>query len=891
MKIIKPLRLAMLTRPFTNDQRHWLAVTVIAMTDTLGRDARLIPEPHCWQTFGEELGGEAPFDLAMPKARPEFLVSGQAYTAHQDDKTQCAVSVRLGPKRKDLLVFGNRFWNDGRASPPQAFDSLRIDWRHAYGGPAFAENSIGIGHGKEQVNGLDVRLLPNVEHPAGRVHRPDQATVPAGFGPVDLQRPSRANRLGRQYDEHWQQHLFPGFAKDMDWHYFNAAPEDQWLAPEDGDIAGADFEIWNMHPDHPVLRGKVPDWRARCIVVRGPINSLTLAEGTLDDVPMRLSTAWFFPHLERMSLIYHGVIPVGQDDAADITHAMIAMEDAAQPPRDLAAWRDLLSLRCESEDRALYGMFDELLMPESIIGPWPEVDAQFEDSPLRRNMKVRAALEREKARGELRAAGFGPADDPLPDSPMEKLPTSLRELPAYIQKGKDMIEEQRQKLEEGRRAIGEAAQANAVHSRQAGFDTSKLVERAEELQKKGPPKAEDWARIESMLRRTEGGGYAPSAQQVEQMRKLIETSRATLLESYRRTAHMQDAADAMTPEQAQRARADVERILAGTRDFSDLDLTGADLSNMDLRNARWHRALLESADLSGSVLDNGDMQDAVLTRARLEGTSLRGVNLALCNFALARCSRADFTGASFNETVLAGFAAESCDFTQAEMAELDLPEATLTGCSFERARLSVVTFDEGSMLSGLRFTDAHLHKVAWIECKVADLAFSGAHLDTCDWTETDCSNQVDFSDASVLSTCFVDESHLSGANFQGAVLIDCNLREINIDGADFRDARLDNTDFSDASMRGAMLAGADASGAMFVRTDLTGASLIDANLIDADLQKAILVAADFHRANLFMADLSQCLIDDTTRFDEAYTLQVITTPRRREKEQVQKVVQ
>ncbi len=882
MKIIKPLRLAMLTRPFTNDQRHWLAVTVIAMTDALGREARLIPEPHCWQAFGEEVGSEAPFDLAMPKAQPEFLVTGQAYTAHQDDKTQCAVSVRVGTRRKDLLVFGDRYWNDGRASAPQSFDMLRVDWRHAYGGPGFAENPIGVGYAQEQVRGLEVRRLPNVEDPHARVHRPDQVMAPAGFGPVDVQRPSRANLLGRQYDEHWQQHLFPGFARDMDWHYFNAAPPDQWFAPEQGELAGADFEIWNMHAAHPVLRGKVPSWRARCVVVRGPINSLSLGEGTLDDVPMRLSTAWFFPHLERMALIYHGVVPVAHDDAADITHAMIALEEGSQPPRGLDAWREVLSLRCESEDRALYGMFDELLLPESIIGPWPEVDVQFEDSPLRRNMKVRAESERQRAREEMKAAGFGPAGDPLPASPMEELPTSLRDIPAYIQKGKDLIDEQRQKIEEARQTMVEAAQANAVYSRQAGFDTSTLMDESEKIQKKGPPKAEDWSRIESMLRGSGGGAYAPSDRQVEEMRTLIAQSHSSLLEGYRLTAHLQDAADPMTPDRSEQARAQVQRILADTRDLSGLDLTGADLSNLDLRNARWHRTLLESADLSGSQLDDGDMQEAVLVRARLYGTSMRGVALERCNLALARCSQADFAGARIKDAIMDSFFAEDCDFAQAELEELNLPQATLTGCRFERARLSVVSFDEGSTLQGLRFDDARLHKVAWIECTVSDLAFARAQLDTCDWTDTDCGRQLDFSDARLSSTCFVDDSHLEQADFQGASLIDCNLREIRIDRADFRDARLDNTDFSDASMRAAKFAGADASGAMFVRTDLTGASFVDANLIEADLRKSILVAADFHRANLFQADLSECLIDDTTRFDEAYTQQVITTPRRKE---------
>jgi len=887
MKIIKPLRLGMLTRPFMKDERHWLAVTAIAMTDSLGDDARLIPEQECWKTFGTELGIQAPFDLAMPKAHPEFLVAGSAYTCHQQDKTQCAVRVRVGQRRKDLLVFGDRFWVDGRSSAPQPFDALRLDWHHAFGGPGFAENPIGIGSEDDTVQGVPVRRLPNIENPHARVHRPDHVVEPAGFGPVDLGRPSRAQRLGRQYDEHWSNHLFPGFAKDMDWRYFNAAPSDQWLTGEDDELAGMDFELWNMHPEQVVLHGRVPDWRARGIVVRGPINSLKLDEGTLDDVPMRLTTAWFFPHLERMGLIYHGFIPIEEDDAADITHAMIAMEEGGAAPQGLDAWRDLLALRCESEDRALYGMRDDLLLPEPIIGPWPELDAEFEESPMRRNMQARAEHERTQMRVSFKAAGLGPAVDPPEDSApalaMEKVPT-MREMPAYIARRKALVEEHRQKMEEARKSISEAAHANAVHSRKAGFDTSTFPAQVESNKQKGPPKVEFWPRIESMTRRPEATGFSPSPAQMAEMRAVHDDAARQLLENYRRTAQHQDAADKMTAEQSAQARAEVERRLAGARDLSDLDLTGADLSGMDLRNARWHRTLLECADLSGCVLDGSDLSDALLARACLARTSMRGVNLEQANLALARCEGADFTGARFASTDLEGVVARDCDFSEAFFDGDEVADISLEDCRFDRAQILNLSFVEGSRLRGLRFDGARLHKVTWAECVVAGLSFSGAELDTCDWTDTDCTDDIDFSDARLVTTCFVGSSHLRKADFQGATLVDCNLRAIQLDEADFRDARLGSTDFSGASMRGANLAGADADGAEFVRTDLTAASLVDASLIDADLCKAILVAADFHRANLFLADLSECLIDDTTRFDQAYVEQVVTVPRRKAQE-------
>lgn len=884
MKIVKPLRMSMLTRSFIKDRRHWLGMTAIVMTDGLGPDAKLVPEPDCWKTFAAELGDDFSFDLGMPKANPEFLVTGNAYTCHQSDRTQSAVAVRVGRRTKALHVFGDRFWVDGRASAPQSFDTLRLDWQHAFGGPGFAENPDGIGHADELVNGLQTRRLPNVELPNAMLRRPDQQVEPAGFGLVGIERPSRAQRLGKQYDEHWKQNLFPGYARDMDWNYFNAAPPDQWLAPGDGELAGAEFEITNMHPGHPVQRGRVPDWRARGFVVRGKHHLNSLDGAVLEDLPLRLSTAWFFPHLERLGLIYHGVTEIAEDDADDISHAMMAMEESSSSPRPVEEYREVLVIRCEAEDRALYLLHDEQLMPEHILGPWPELDmSALPPSPMRRNMEARAERMRSEVREKAKADGVDMSrfEAPAGELPEHKPPTSMRELPAYIEKTRALVAEQRAKMEQVRAEMAAAAEANAVESRKAGFDTSKLMEQSISTKPKGPPKVDAWSRIQRLQQSAAATGARPMSQQAaDELKRLSSTAGDQLIANYRRTAQHQDAADAMSPEAAAQARAQAERILAGDRDFSDLDLTGADFSGMDLHGTRWQRTLLESADFSGCVLDGADFSEALLVRARFSRTSLRGAGFTKANMVLAVCENTDFSGARFDQTQLDELRAEGCDFSDAKLDDLTLDKAHLSDCRFDRAQLVSVDFLDESELHRVRFDHARLRKVSWYNCVVSGMVFAGAALDTCDWTDSECHGGADFSDARVESTCFVGATKLSETSFQRAVLIDCNLRDAMLDATDFTDARMDGTDFSNASMRRATLAGADARDSSFVRTDLTGATLAGANLIGANLQKALLASANFHRANLFQADLGQCLIDKFTRFDEAYTEQVKTVPKR-----------
>ena len=67
MKIIKPLRLSVLNRPFRWQGKNYLGISVIALTD-MGENPQLRPEMELWQLAANELkssGGV--IDMAMPK--------------------------------------------------------------------------------------------------------------------------------------------------------------------------------------------------------------------------------------------------------------------------------------------------------------------------------------------------------------------------------------------------------------------------------------------------------------------------------------------------------------------------------------------------------------------------------------------------------------------------------------------------------------------------------------------------------------------------------------------------------------------------------------------------------------------------------------------------------
>ena len=104
---------------------------------------------------------------------------------------------------------------------------MRLDWAHAYGGPDVPENPYGMGRVDEIVNDVPVRRMPNVEAPDARMASRGQHVRPASMGAIPPDWPQRMRLLGTAYGTQWLQEQYPGFADDMDWRFFNAAPPDQ----------------------------------------------------------------------------------------------------------------------------------------------------------------------------------------------------------------------------------------------------------------------------------------------------------------------------------------------------------------------------------------------------------------------------------------------------------------------------------------------------------------------------------------------------------------------------------------------------------------------------------------------------------------------------------------
>ena len=591
MQVTKPQALSLSTRPIEFRKRFGLCVTgYLHVPFTQGKHGSLWGEQSMWNFLSKEMVTPL-IDEGVAKLTPEFLVHGAAYST-AECPSACATRVRLGDKEKTILAFGDRYWDGGRVSSPKNFESMPIEWQRAYGGMDFAANPLGKGRG--EIEG--VNLLPNLELAHSRILRPNQTVSPAGFGQLDLMHPQRKKYQGT-YDASYLKEHSPGFAPDMDWRYFNMASEDQWM---DHPLRGDEkFLLENLHPTQSRIDGQLPGLRTRVFASYGLI-----AGGTkLKEIPLRLTTVWFFPHAERLILLFQGLAEVGTDDGSDVVGLLGAVERLGEIKSD-EHYHQVLDWRSDAKMGGIHSLRDSDLLPENIDIFDPvleEAKKAFATDSLQADAQfLRAETEVAMAREQVRNMGLDP-DAMGIKMPIREHPPTGDKLAAYMEKQlKEAEKQQWNALED---VLDQMEKALI-------FATEHKIDLAQ-LQHRGPPAYNAETQLQMLQESNEavakdGSTIYPKLIQIEGAEKL----------GYLQAAHEQPKAPHLTKAQSASIRAELKLASSkGFRYFEGIDFTGADLSELDLRGFNFAGAWLESVNFSKSNLSGADFSYAVLAHA------------------------------------------------------------------------------------------------------------------------------------------------------------------------------------------------------------------------------------------------------------------------------------
>lgn len=855
MQVVKPQAVCLSTRPIEYRKRFGLCVTaMLHVPFEQAEGGTLWGEQSAWNFIGREMAVPL-VDEGVAKLTPEFLVHGQAFPP-AESPSACAVRARLGSRSKTLLVFGDRHWEGTKASAPLPFDAMPIDAAHAYGGAAVPANPEGIGAAPEGGR----HRLPNIERPDQPLRDPAQPVAPAGFGLRGPMHPERARFRGT-YDADYLKAHAPGFAPDLDWRYFNLAPEDQWFdAPLRGDEP---FQFDHMHPQKPQLEGRLPGLRAR---VFADYRAVGAAEPRLREVPLRLTTVWFFPHAERALLLFQGLAEVATDDGSDV-HGLLGAVERVDASRPDTHYLDALARRADPRWGGVECLDDSDLLPEGLDAVDPEAERAaeaFASQGLQAQAQYRRAeIDVALAREEVRASGRDP-DAMGIVMPSREAPPAPAQRVAHL----------KQKLQEAE-AQKLAAVDDALDALEQAVAARKANPAMKPIEHRGPP----LFNADVALAQLQGANAgATGAFDLAAVHGQLLQQEAMERLGYLQGAHAQQPAPAMQAAQAQTLKDGMKQALAGgLRFFGGMDFTGADFSGLDLRDVNFAGAWLESVDFGKSNVSGANFTAAVLAHANLDGAIgiraiLQGANLGCtrwqgavfdeADFSATQLSHADLGGLSLRRAkmkgaMLIGTRWDGTDahglqapeqlFYRLSLPGLSLAEADLVGCQFVECDLTEADFRE-----------AHLAQANLITCKLTGARFGGARgmgmvfAQHCDLVDADFSG-----------------ARMQGANFGAADMSRARMLASVLDGANLCEARLPDSDWRMASAKGALLR----------RTVLRGAKLAGVNFSEAILQHADLRGCDLRNSNLFAADLSRARLDGDVRFDGALLQRARTWPR------------
>ncbi|MES2712869.1 MAG: DUF2169 domain-containing protein [Pseudomonadota bacterium] len=862
MRVIKPFALGVLSRAIEVQRKFFLGIAATTFCP-MGETPGIAGDIAMWKFLAETLPPTEPLDIVLPKPQAEFLMTGDAFAPGGRPMRAVQVSARLGPASKTLMVVGDRHLEDGRATEPVPFTRMAMGWDRAYGGAKIAENPLGCGIEEKPLPGIGFRVpLPNVVS-ADRAAAA-QAPQPVGFGAIDIAWPQRT-RLAGTHDARWLEEDFPGFARDINWRIFMAASPDQRFASF---LRGDEpYAIENMHPEEPTLVGRLPGIAPRVFIERK-------GRPGLEEVPLNLTTVWFFPNAKRLVMIHHGQTRVAEEDGRDVERLIIGADRLGEK-RPVAHFQAVMTKRLDPDKGAAETLRDsdlvpaELLLPESDLMPTPDAGSGVGRQRRRR----RQAKEVERGRQLMRDQKLDPDEHGLHALPPDEPPPSLDQIPAHMER---MLAEMEQ-----RKAEGEALRmkAQAVAKEQGEAHNVALDVTAKPF---GPPEFSADAQRQAIRMLAElmeahaldssafRGMLADAAQMA-----LLDKAEATMREGYRRGAHTQDPARRVDAPVNAALRA---RLMDGSRAAPRMNLCGTDLAGGNFEGFDFTEAWLDGADLTRAVMTRAKLARAVLAHARLDGAQMAGADFQGANLGRASARGANFQGARLRDAVLSYTDLRDANLRRANLSGARLLDTPLAGADISEVRAAELLVHGGS-IAGLRATGASLEQSMFLKVDMAGVDFTQARMHRVTFLGVQAKGLV-ARGADMSKAIFVEGCDLTGADFTGANCVMANFRGTCLAGARFDGAMLEGADFSDCDLTGASFDLARGREARFVVADLRGAAMTRADLRGASLARADLRGANLSDASLYEADLARIHADPATRYDRVQRTRTKLVPRR-----------
>jgi uncharacterized protein YjbI with pentapeptide repeats len=809
-------------------------------------------------------------------------------------------------------------------SSAEPFTSLTINYPNAYGGEGYAFNPEGKGFKAVETELGERQFLPNIEYKNNLLTSSSKQVAPASFGRIDImwqQRLSLAGTYDQAYLDNQMPGLandidwlyFNDAAQDQWLKGF-------FQGDEHFSISHMHAQHQTLSGTLPAIYGRA--FVNQSVPVKDEQQQLTGDFQTeFTEIKTKLDTLWLFPNAAVGVMIYRGTIEGYSDDGCDISALLLACENRSDTPRSLAHYQDQMTKRLDPEHGYKYLLFSSPLIAEGMCCGFKQIQDEY-DFPLemlgKANMDEFAKAKTADAMGQLddakqqiieqcKAAGVDPtpyidkinnpekaAEQLKIEGLMEKMAPGLvtdpenidifnidlsvlDEIKAYTEE----IAEQK-KAEAKAQVKAEAAKLKVMPEAYLFSDAIAKMEKAL-IDIDLPPM---WPRVDISGQLVEvKKQIADTTKKIDELREQgvpeeqlptidldIENIEAKLLdaevrlkETYAMGAHLMGETRSPHPEQEAALKAEFlkklnqgESLVNG--DYACIDLTGENLTGVDLSGCYLEGVNFTDCDLTKANLTGAILAGANLTNAILHQTNCQGANIGASDL-----TDADFTEANLEKAQLGGANYTRTKFIRCLMSEINYLDSTFEQTMFDGSTMKQSNFIN-PVFNECSFLTTDLTQANFVKGQFTQANFEQAILDGANFVEA-TAEYANFTKAQMINSRFVGGCNLTNSHFNQANLSQSCLRENQLNHCDFSQTQLAEADFSGAELANSKFVGAKAYRTQFHKSQCKNADMRQLNLMEGSLYKAYLVGAKFDGANLYCVNFLDCTLGDNSYKD------------------------
>ncbi|ASA57325.1 DUF2169 family type VI secretion system accessory protein [Vibrio gazogenes] len=865
MQVIKPSTLSLLKQTY-DFQGHQFVVSALSFFQ-LGKEPTLLEENAQWLRLQPYLSKGIVLDTGHAKGRSECLLAGKAFAKEAKPIPEMMVHFKMGDVAKSVRVVGNRTCRSGgllrsrQVSAPEPFIQMPLGDAESYGGKGFTENPKGKGvlNKANFDREKEVYHLANLYLAKESIEPDTEKRRVASFLPRELTHPQRAQYQGT-YDQHWLDHIQPGFPHDTDPRLFNVAPPEQ---QRKGDFLPSEhYALSGFHPEKSRIEGHLPN-----VLVRAFVTQEHHEHSEFIEIPTHIDTVWFFPELELGIAIHRGVLPAYDSAGLDIKNLLLALENVGDKPRDKAYFQQVLAERTHPKTAAGHAFHASQLLPQHSEEEtarraklYAQEQADYEQKQAAQRRKQLETMRSEHpeldwdkvfAREQARTT-VSEAPGPIPQEFIDKRDFDLT---PYIKWARQQAQNAKTKMAESRAQLEKSSKNMPPRLADVESQRHILARFAEVV----PVQSADQSTDKPLP-----ADATIEAKQAHMHRMMLQSQRRTRQLSPGVMPKQQVSADgAALLRQQVIACVKKGESLAG-RDLFGADLSGLDLSGQDLRDVMLEKADLTGANLTGCWCDGLVLTEAQLERARLDRCRFIRANLSRINSAFVSCTEAVFDHAVMIESHFEQSCFERAHFSQMSIVTSDfsgglfcksewisvrLIQLGLTDTQWQEATLTLCTLLE-CILTASQWIQASLTRCALLKTTLAQAEFAGVKAQRVQIDVTDCCETVGF-----------DKGHWEYCSFRNLHLVGCRLTASVFQRCDFTGAHLDKCDLQNSLWHSSLIfqgniINSQLNSALFYQSNLRKTRFVDCNLS----------AVTFHQTNLREVDFKHCEMRRVQRY-------------------------